>query len=92
MTGYLTANEQPGEHPKSWYVETAGPFPDLPALNGNAKADLCIIGGGYAGLSAALHAAEAGMDVRWHISRGVGHGIDEEGLTLAAHFLRDVLL
>ncbi len=36
--------------------------------------------------------AAAGIDVRWHVSRGVGHGIDEEGLTLAAHFLRDALL
>lgn len=35
--------------------------------------------------------AAAGMDVRWHVSRGIGHGIDEQGLTLAAHFLRDAL-
>lgn len=63
MTGYLTANDRPGEHARSWYAETAGPFPDLPALFGSMKADLCIIGGGYAGLSAALHAAEAGLDV-----------------------------
>ncbi len=35
--------------------------------------------------------AEAGIDVRWHVSRGVGHGIDEEGLQLAARFLRDAL-
>lgn len=63
MSGYLTANDQPGQHARSWYAETAGPLPDLPALNGNTKADLCIIGGGYSGLSAALHAAEAGMDV-----------------------------
>ncbi len=35
--------------------------------------------------------AAAGLDVRWHVSRGVGHGIDEQGLTLAAQFLRDAL-
>lgn len=74
MTGYLTANEQPGEHPRSWYVETAGSLPDLPALNGNVNADLCIIGGGYAGLSAALHAAEAGLDVVVLEANRVGWG------------------
>jgi len=36
--------------------------------------------------------AAAGIDVRWHVSRGIGHGIDQQALTLAAHFLRDALL
>ena len=40
-------------------VETA-PFP---ALTGDVRADVAIIGGGYTGLSAALHLAEAGRDV-----------------------------
>jgi phospholipase/carboxylesterase len=30
-----------------------------------------------------------GVPVRWHISPGVGHGIDGTGLTMAAEFLRD---
>ena len=30
-----------------------------------------------------------GVPVRWHISPGIGHGIDGTGLTLAAEFLRD---
>ncbi|MBA3519982.1 MAG: FAD-binding oxidoreductase, partial [Rhizobiales bacterium] len=41
-------------------------FPDAPAyppLDGSRKADVCIVGGGYTGLSAALHLAEAGADV-----------------------------
>jgi phospholipase/carboxylesterase len=42
----------------------------------------------------ALHAAAnglgaAGVSVRWHISRGVGHGIAPDGLELAGRFLAD---
>lgn len=41
---------------------------------------------------AALHEtraalAQAGLPVQWHVSRGLGHGIDPEGLRLAARFL-----
>jgi phospholipase/carboxylesterase len=44
----------------------------------------------------ALHAAApvlgaAGLSVEWHVSPGLGHGIDPEGLTLGAEFLRRVL-
>ncbi len=74
MTGYLTANDRPGEHANSWYAESAGPCHDLPALGGDTRADLCIIGGGYAGLSAALHAAERGLDVVVLEANRVGWG------------------
>lgn len=42
----------------------------------------------------ALHAAAnglgaAGVAVRWHVSRGVGHGIAPDGLELAGKFLAD---
>jgi phospholipase/carboxylesterase len=42
----------------------------------------------------ALHAAAnglgaAGVPVRWHISRGTGHGIAPDGLDLAGRFLAD---
>ncbi|MBS7543404.1 NAD(P)/FAD-dependent oxidoreductase [Ancylobacter oerskovii] len=50
-------------HPHSWYAATATPFPDFPPLKGTVRADVCVIGGGYTGLSAALHLAEAGLDV-----------------------------
>lgn len=32
---------------------------------------------------------EAGFAVRWHVARGVGHGIDPEGLQLGGVFLAD---
>ncbi|HYF07843.1 MAG TPA: FAD-binding oxidoreductase [Acetobacteraceae bacterium] len=49
--------------PPSLYAETAAPPPDTPALEGERRADVCVIGGGFTGLSTALHLAEAGRDV-----------------------------
>ncbi|MGF1446295.1 MAG: NAD(P)/FAD-dependent oxidoreductase [Pikeienuella sp.] len=72
--GYLTENDQAGAHARSWYAETAGPLPDHPPLAGDVSADVCIVGGGYAGLSAALHLAEAGLSVRLLEANRVGWG------------------
>lgn len=43
------------------WEKTAPSAPQTPALIGDAKADVAIVGGGYTGLSAALHLAEAGV-------------------------------
>lgn len=59
----LYANDRPGRYPESWYVASAGEMPERPALDGDVRADVCIVGGGYTGLSAALHLAEAGRSV-----------------------------
>ena len=42
---------------------TAPPAVPTPPLDQSAKADVCIVGGGYAGLSTALHLAERGAEV-----------------------------
>jgi gamma-glutamylputrescine oxidase len=48
---------------KSYYVASAGEYrPSLP-LTGDITADICIIGGGFTGLSAAVACAEAGLAV-----------------------------
>ncbi|UWP94004.1 FAD-binding oxidoreductase (plasmid) [Aliiroseovarius crassostreae] len=46
-----------------WSRFLPDPAPEYPALNGEAETDFAVIGGGYAGLSAALQLAEAGADV-----------------------------
>jgi gamma-glutamylputrescine oxidase len=51
------------EHPQSYYVASARPFPALPELQGETEADVAIVGGGYTGLSAALNLAERGYNV-----------------------------
>lgn len=40
----------------------APPAPDCPPLAGEARAELVIVGGGFLGLSTALHACSAGVD------------------------------
>jgi gamma-glutamylputrescine oxidase len=70
----LTANDRPGEYPASWYTATAPAGPPLPPLRGDVAADVCVIGGGYTGLSAALHLAEAGLGVVVLEAQRVGWG------------------
>ncbi|MEM8792177.1 MAG: FAD-binding oxidoreductase [Pseudomonadota bacterium] len=74
MTGYLTANDRPGEHAESWYAATAGPFPDHPVLGEDTSAEVCVIGGGFAGLSTALHLAGQGVDVMVLEANRIGWG------------------
>jgi glycine/D-amino acid oxidase-like deaminating enzyme len=49
--------------PPSIYAETARPPVPTPPLDGDLRCDVAVVGGGYTGLSAALHLAEAGIDV-----------------------------
>jgi gamma-glutamylputrescine oxidase len=47
----------------SYYLASAGAYKPEATLTGDIKADICIIGGGFTGLSAAVACAEAGLDV-----------------------------
>src|SRR4030081_2467056 len=49
--------------PDSLWAATTPPGPELPKLVGTAEADVIVIGGGFTGLSTALHLREAGVDV-----------------------------
>src|ERR1700737_3072342 len=49
--------------PDSLWAAAPPPRPDLPELVGAQQADVIVIGGGYPGLSTALHLREAGVDV-----------------------------
>ena len=70
----LYANDAHGQYPESWYAATATPLARFPTLKGTQKADVCVVGGGYTGLSAALHLAEAGRDVILIDAQRVGFG------------------
>lgn len=48
---------------QSYYAATANPFAPAPKLEGEARADVVVIGGGYTGLHTALNAAERGFSV-----------------------------
>ena len=56
------------------YAATANEFAPLPILRGEHKTDLCVIGGGFTGLSTALCAAEAGMSVILLEAEQIGFG------------------
>ena len=70
----LTANDRPGEYPPSYYAATAMELTPFPEAEGEISCDVAVIGGGFTGLSAALHLAEAGMDVVVLEAHRVGFG------------------
>ena len=59
----LYANDRAGAYPDSWYAATSDIPAERPALRGALRADVCVVGAGYTGLSAALHLAQAGHKV-----------------------------
>jgi glycine/D-amino acid oxidase-like deaminating enzyme len=56
------------------YRETACSAPPMPPLLGDARADIAVIGGGFTGLSTALHAAEGGATVALVEAEDAGFG------------------
>ncbi len=61
-------------YPDSFYAATAVGVRDYPALEGDRQADVCVIGGGFTGLSAALNLAERGLDVVLLEAERIGFG------------------
>ena len=70
----LHANDRAGDYPPSYYAATRAEFGPLPPLQGEARADVCIVGAGYTGLSAALHLAGRGLSVIVLEAHRVGFG------------------
>ncbi|MBE71838.1 MAG: FAD-dependent oxidoreductase [Thalassospira sp.] len=70
----LTANDQAGQYPDSYYAATANATAPFAKLEGDQTCDIVIIGGGFTGLSSALHLAERGYDVILLEAHRVGWG------------------
>ena len=62
------------EHANSYYAATAHPAPARAPLRGDVEADVCVVGGGIAGCSTALHLAERGYRVVLLEGRRIGWG------------------
>lgn len=61
-------------HVASYYAASANPSPVRPALEGDIECDICVVGAGFTGISAALHLAERGHSVIVLESAAIGFG------------------
>ncbi len=61
--------------PATYYAASAGPAPMRPALRGSLDAQVCVVGGGFAGLATAIGLIERGVrDVVVVEGETIGHG------------------
>ncbi len=61
-------------HAPSYYHASANPWVAQPSLNESLACDVCVVGGGLAGISAALNLAEKGFSVVLLEGATVGYG------------------
>jgi gamma-glutamylputrescine oxidase len=61
-------------HTNSWYAASANDKRVRPALEGETESDVCIIGAGFTGISAALELAERGYSVVVLEAERIGFG------------------
>ena len=59
----LHSNDRQGEYPSAWYVDQSKIESTRPPLEEDLSCDICIIGAGFTGLSAALELSEKGYKV-----------------------------
>jgi gamma-glutamylputrescine oxidase len=71
----------------SWYAATAAPGPARPPCQGTHRADVAIVGGGFAGVSAALELARRGRRVVLLEAREIGWGASGRNGGQAIHGL-----
>ncbi len=69
----------------SYYAASARAAPERPALAGAAVTDVCVVGGGIAGCSAALHLAERGFQVVLLEEHRIGWGASGRSGAQAIH-------
>src|SRR5438309_588543 len=73
------------DHVSSYYAASCHGTPDRPALAGGIDCDVCVVGAGIAGCSAALHLALAGLRVVLLEEHRVGGGAPERSGAQAIH-------
>lgn len=81
----------PTEHTTSYYAASANATPARPVLQGEHEADVCIVGAGFTGISAALFLAEHGFKVTVLEAARVGFGASgRNGGQIVNSYSRDI--
>lgn len=104
----MSSSARPAQHAASYYAASANRQLELPSLEGEEQADVCIIGGGFSGLNSAIELAERGLSVvllearriGWGASgrnggqliRGVGHDLEQFSGLLGSDGVRQLKL
>ncbi|MBY6209331.1 MULTISPECIES: NAD(P)/FAD-dependent oxidoreductase [Halomonas] len=73
-TSSAAASANNVHHAASWYAASANETPQRPALADDVSCDVCVVGAGFTGISAALHLAEKGLKVIVLEAARVGYG------------------
>lgn len=78
-------------YPNSYYAASVDLTNDYPTLNGEHCADVCVVGGGYSGLSTAISLQEKGYSVILLEGSKIGYGASgRNGGQLVNSFSRDI--
>jgi gamma-glutamylputrescine oxidase len=96
------------EHAPSYYAASCNGTPEFAPLQGEQRADVCIVGGGFSGLNTAIELAQKGLSVvlleahrvGWGASgrnggqliRGIGHGLEQFKPVIGAEGVREMQL
>jgi len=70
----MKLSNQKQEHTSSYYAATANEVTAFPPLKGSIRADICVVGGGFTGVSTALTLAERGFSVALVEANRIGWG------------------
>ena len=90
MTAQITSPNNPG-HTASWYAWSANDKTIRPTLEGALEADICVVGAGFSGLSAALTLVEKGYSVIVLESERIGFGASgRNGGQIVNGYSRDI--
>ena len=79
------------QHVNSYYAASANIHPAWPQLHEDIQCDVCVVGGGYTGLSSALFLVEAGFDVVLLEASQIGFGASgRNGGQIVNSYSRDI--
>lgn len=82
---------QTTSHTNSYYAASANDKTVRPTLQGHVKADICIVGAGFTGMSTALHMAEKGYKVVVLEGSRIGFGASgRNGGQIVNSYSRDI--